>query len=154
MLLLFATSAGRADAEAPPRRRVSPTRATLESLVLPGLGQVRAGDTVRGLAIFGLESYLVARVVIEDRRAREDRDRAAASSGAERLEDQAGAAMHESRRSDLLFWTAVAHMYNLLDAYVAAHLSTVDEEIDDVQRITLRVEPRPSGGDIAVSWAF
>jgi len=133
----------------------SPTRATLESLVLPGLGQYHSGEPVRAALAFGLESYLVARAVVEARRAADDDDRALAAAGTSTefvaLQSASG---HRNRRDDYVFWTAIAHMYNLLDAYVAAHLSGVEDEIDDVQRITWQLEPRAGGGDIALTWTF
>ncbi len=144
-----------AGAAKPPRRGPSPTRATLESLFVPGLGQVRSGNPIRGAFAFGLESYLVARAVVEARRARNDEDRAvAAATDAEAFEPEQLAAGHRESRDDFLFWTAIAHMYNLLDAYVAAHLSGVDDEIDEVQRITWQLEPRAGGGDLSVTWTF
>ncbi len=141
--------------EAPARRRPSPTRATLESLAFPGLGQLRSGDTVRGLLILGLESYLVTRVVIEDKRSRRDLERSEETTGDESDYWRGTSAHHRDRRNDLLFWTAISHMYNLLDAYVSAHLAGVEEEIDRVQRITWRIEPTADGGgDVSLSWAF
>ena len=152
---LVAASAGCAGAEAPARRRPSPTRATLESLAVPGLGQIHSGDTVRGLLIFGFESYLVTRAVIEDRKSRGDLERSEETTGGESEFWRRGFELHRDRRSDLLFWTAIAHMYNLLDAYVAAHLAGVDEEIDRVQHITWRFEPTADGGgDVSLSWVF
>jgi len=55
----------------------------------------------------------------------------------------------------MVFWGAIAHMFNMLDAYVAAHLSNVDEEIDAVRRLTFHATPSPSGGEmLALSWHF
>ncbi len=153
--VLLAASAGDAGAQAPARRRPSPTRATLESLAVPGLGQLRSGDTIRGLLILGLESYLVTRAVIENKRSRHDLERSEETTGGESVSWRSGSEFHRDRRNDLLFWTAISHMYNLLDAYVAAHLAGVDEEIDRVQRITWRIEPTADGGgDVSLSWAF
>jgi uncharacterized protein DUF5683 len=142
-----------------PRYRVSPTSATLQSLVVPGLGQYRAGARVRGAIAFALESYLVTRVFIEHDRAGDDRDREDAANAAGDInaanEYAASANLHEERRGELLFWTGIAHMFNMLDAYVAAHLSLVDEEIDSVQRITFNASPSLGGGEtLAVTWNF
>lgn len=138
-----------------PRRRPSPTRATLESLAVPGLGQIRSGETVRGLLVMGLESYLITRVVIENSKANGDLERSRETTGGESTYWRQGFELHRDRRSDLLFWTAITHMYNLLDAYVAAHLAGVDEEIDRVKRMTWRVEPTvEGGGDVSLSWTF
>jgi hypothetical protein len=63
--------------------------------------------------------------------------------------------MHKERQGDLLFWTAITHMYNLLDAYVSAHLAGVEEEMDRVQRITWHIEPAlDGGGDVSLTWTF
>jgi hypothetical protein len=46
-------------------------------------------------------------------------------------------------------------MYNLLDAYVSAHLAGVEEEMDRVQRITWHIEPAlDGGGDVSLTWTF
>jgi hypothetical protein len=121
---------------------------------VPGLGQIRAGEPIRGALVIGLESYLIARVAVEQRRARRDDERADETEGTPADVFRLAAADHRDRRSDLLFWTAIAHMYNLIDAYVAAHLSEVDREIDDVHRLTWRMEPRAGGGDLSVTWTF
>jgi hypothetical protein len=142
-----------------PRYRVSPTKATLQSLVVPGLGQYRAGARVRGAIAFALESYLVTRTLIEHDRAGDDRDRQEEAMNAGDIDAAnqfaTSAELHEERRSELLFWTGIAHMFNMLDAYVAAHLSLVDEEIDSVQRITFNASPSLGGGEtLAVTWNF
>jgi Family of unknown function (DUF5683) len=142
-----------------PRYRVSPTRATLQSMVVPGLGQYRAGARVRGAVAFALESYLVTRTLIEHDRAGDDRDRAEeagmAGDVAAESEFAASADLHEERRGELLFWTGIAHMFNMLDAYVAAHLSLVDDEIDSVERLTFNASPSLGGGEtLTVTWSF
>ena len=153
-LLIAALLAGPALAVAPRRHRPSPTRATLESLVVPGLGQYRSGQPVRALFALGLESYLVGRAVLEEARARDDDERARTEATSLASANLASAAEHRQSRDSFLFWTVMAHMYNLLDAYVSAHLADVDEEIDDVRRVTWRLEPSADGGDLAVAWAF
>jgi hypothetical protein len=45
-------------------------------------------------------------------------------------------------------------MFNMLDAYVAAHLSEIDEEMKEVERLTLRAAPAAGGGEIVLSWSF
>ena len=142
-----------------PRYRVSPTSATLQSLAVPGLGQYKAGARVRGAIAFALESYLVTRTLIEHDRAGDDRDREEeaqnAGDAAAASEFAASAALHEENRSEFLFWTGIAHMFNMLDAYVAAHLSLVDEEIDSVQRLTFNASPSLGGGEtLTLTWNF
>jgi hypothetical protein len=142
-----------------PRYRVSPTNATLQSMVVPGLGQYHAGAPVRGAIAFALESYLVTRVLIEHDRAGDDRDRAEeagnAGDAAAESEFATSADLHEERRGELLFWTGIAHMFNMLDAYVAAHLSLVDEEIDTVERLTFNASPTLGGGEtLTLTWSF
>jgi len=138
---------------------VSPTRATLESLALPGLGQYHSGAPVRAFFAFAFESYLFTRAIVESRRAGDDRDRAAAAAAAGDAGAEAfarlGIDLHEERRDEMVFWGAIAHMFNMLDAYVAAHLSQVNDEIDSVRRLTLHAAPSPGGGEVlALSWNF
>lgn len=158
-VFVFGCAACADGAATPPRFRISPPRATLESLALPGLGQLRSGEPVRAFAAFALESYLVTRAVIEARRANDDRDRADAAAAAGDASGEAlahlGVDLHEERRDEMIFWGAIAHMFNMLDAFVAAHLSEVDEEIESVRRLTLHATPSPSGGEmLALSWNF
>jgi hypothetical protein len=122
--------------------------------LLPGLGQIHAGDHLRGAAVMAFEGYLIARVFVENHRANRDRDRARAAVPDEAAVYEAGADLHRQRRDDLIFWSSVAHMFNMLDAYVAAHLSEIDEEMKEVERLTLRAAPAAGGGEIVLSWSF
>jgi hypothetical protein len=138
-----------------PGRGPSPTSATLQSLFVPGLGQIRSREPLHGLLFLGVESYLLTRVAIENNEAGDALDRAEETTGVESAYWQRSYELHRDRRGDFLFWTAITHMLNLVDAYVAAHLNGVEEEIDRVKTVTWRFEPTvDGGGDVSLSWTF
>jgi len=112
----------------------SPFNRAVRSVVFPAWGQLTNGKTTKATLLFGVESYLWTRIVIETRAAKESDQIAAALAGS----DPGGAQVaelaaddHYSRRRDLFFWVIVAGFYGAIDAYVDAHLGDFEKELED-----------------------
>ncbi|MBN1826737.1 MAG: hypothetical protein JW958_10765 [Candidatus Eisenbacteria bacterium] len=148
MLLLSVTGAPRAEEQpAEDLPGAAPFLNALRSLAFPGWGQLHAGNRWKAVALFAGQTYLLGRVAITERRARwYDDQRSRADSPwsdaylEERYED-----LRQTRR-DLVWWSTIAALYSVLDAYVDAHLVGFDEAVDEVDRVTWTVGPAPGGG--------
>lgn len=104
--------------------RPSGTRVLIASAVYPGLGQLLNGAEPKAAIVGAAEAFLVAGLVLEDRRTR-NASRLYEQTGEERYFDDYSE--HYDRRQALVWWVVVAAIYGLTDAYVDAHLADFDE---------------------------
>jgi hypothetical protein len=95
------------------------TTAMVASAVHPGLGQLLNGAEYKAAIVCAVETFLVAGLVVEDRRARNSL-RLYKQTADDRHYDEYSE--HFDRRQALVWWAAVAALYGLADAYVDAHL--------------------------------
>jgi hypothetical protein len=99
-------------------------QAGLASGLYPGLGQLLNGKETKSLIIGAIESYLIARLILEDRRTRYNYH-LYEETGDEKYFEQYS--KHFDSRQNILWWTVVAAIYGIADAYVDAHLAGFDE---------------------------
>ncbi|MGQ0722147.1 MAG: DUF5683 domain-containing protein [Candidatus Eiseniibacteriota bacterium] len=121
------------------------TRA-VQSAVFPAWGQVANGRKVKAAVLFGFQTYIWTRVVVQTQRGREwqqevDRLEAAGGSSAEVAHAEALAEEHFDTRRDLLFWAIIGSFYGALDAYIDAHLGDFDRELEEGRGLFAEVGP-------------
>jgi hypothetical protein len=110
----------------------TPFRRAVRSVVFPAWGQVTNGKYTKATLLFGFESYLWTRIVMETRAAHEsDRIAAAATDPGVAEVARLAAEDHYGRRRDLVFWTIVASFYGAVDAYVDAYLGNFEKELGE-----------------------
>lgn len=109
--------------EAEPRDTPGPAQALAASAAYPGLGQLLNGAESKAAVVGGAEAFLIARLVLEDRRTRHSL----------RLYNETGEGRyfndyseHFDRRQTLVWWVVVAALFGIADAYVDAHLDGFD----------------------------
>ena len=128
VLSQVASGAGGAGGNAPRTddgsNRPHGTTAMVASAVHPGLGQLLNGAEYKAAIICAVETFLVAGLVVEDRRARNSL-RLYKQTADDRHYDEYSE--HFDRRQALVWWAAVAALYGLADAYVDAHLVGFDD---------------------------
>jgi hypothetical protein len=124
----------------------SPFNRAIRSAVVPGWGQLTNGKPKKSVVQFGVQTYLLTRIVIESREAGEANRAADALRGMEnaagevdRLESKAQD--HYKRRRDLLFWWIIAGFYGAMDAYVDAHLGDFEKDLEDGRTLFSDVDP-------------
>jgi hypothetical protein len=120
----------------------SPANRAARSAVFPGWGQLTNGANAKAVGLFALETYLLTGIIHESHRGRAKRNAANAAA------DEATAAVfdgladaHYERRRNLLFWSILAVLYGVVDAYVDAHLSDLDEELEDRREVFGSIDP-------------
>ena len=101
----------------------SPRRSVLYSTALPGLGQAENGSWVRASSFVVIGSLLVSRIFVESQRS----DRYLhLSRNATTLEESDAFyddySRHFDARDRLIWWAVGFWVFNMLDAYVDAHL--------------------------------
>ncbi|MCK5596802.1 MAG: hypothetical protein KAJ04_05070 [Candidatus Eisenbacteria sp.] len=94
------------------------------SAACPGLGQLLNGKEPKAAIVSAVETFLVAGLIIEDRRARNSL-RLYRQTNDDRYYDEYSE--HFDRRQTLVWWAAVAALYGMVDAYVDAHLVGFDD---------------------------
>jgi len=130
--------------------RYSGTIAMMASAGYPGLGQLLNGAEPKAAIIGVVETFLVAGLVIEDRRARNSLRLYKQTNDDRHYDDYSE---HFDKRQTLVWWAAVAALYGLADAYVDAHLAGFDDSAAP------RVESSfggdgSSGGEVRVAVTF
>ena len=112
-------------------RRVEGTPILIASASYPGLGQLLNGKDAKAAAIGAAEAFLIAGLVVEDRRTRN------AYRNYQETRDQAWFdeySVHYDRRQTLLWWAVGAALYAIADAYVDAELfgfgGSLSEDLD------------------------
>jgi hypothetical protein len=121
------------------------TRA-MQSAVFPAWGQVANGRKVKAAVLFGFQTYIWTRVVVQTQRGKEwqqevDRLEAAGGTSAEVAHAEALAEEHFDTRRDLLFWAIIGSFYGALDAYIDAHLGDFDRELEEGRGLFAEVGP-------------
>jgi hypothetical protein len=119
----------------------------LRSGLIPGWGQAHNGRWLKALAVAGIEAALIERLVFEQGRVEYYQDRAAELPPEEeekRAYYESKVDRHESHRRDFIWWTSLAVVLAMGDAYVDARLRDYDVE--------LQAEPEPgaAGGAAGV----
>ena len=128
LAVLFPGVSGAADGSSPSPQGDSSgpgaTTAMVASAVYPGLGQLLNGTEYKAAIVCVVETFLVAGLVVEDRRARNSL-RLYKQTSDERYYDEYSE--HFDNRQTLVWWAAIAALYGLVDAYVDAHLAGFDD---------------------------
>jgi hypothetical protein len=106
----------------------SPKGAALRSVFYPGWGQLANGKVYKACAVFGVETYFLGVAVLSGRRAQDLLDSSAyVTSGAELADLESRYQRYVDRRNTYLWWSGVAILYSMLDAYVDASLAGVGQ---------------------------
>ena len=100
-----------------------PAQALAASATYPGLGQLLNGAEPKAAVVGGVEAFLVARLVLEDRWTRHSL-RLYNETGEGRHFD--AYSRHFDTRQTLMWWVIVAALFGMADAYVDAHLDSFE----------------------------
>jgi hypothetical protein len=120
----------------------SPANRAARSAVFPAWGQLTNGANVKAAALFALETYLVTGIIHESHRGRALRRAADTATDEATTEIYDGLAdAHYDRRRNLFFWSILAVLYGVIDAYVDAHLTDFDEELEDRRELLGSIDP-------------
>jgi hypothetical protein len=128
------------------------------SALFPAWGQITNGKPRKGAILFGIQTYLYTRIIVESRAAGEaDRlsarlEREGADPGEIALVE-GWAENHYDRRRDLFFWAILAGFYGALDAYIDAHLGDIDRELEEGRGLFARVDPSGEPA-VEVGWRY
>ena len=128
LAVLSTAASGAADGSGPSTQvgssGPSGTTAMVASAAYPGLGQLLNAAEPKAAIISAVEVFLVAGLVVEDRRARNSL-RLYKRTNDERYYDEYSE--HFDNRQALVWWAAIAALYGLTDAYVDAHLAGFED---------------------------
>ena len=105
--------------------RTSGATAMVASAVYPGLGQLLNGKEPKAVIVSAVETFLIASLVMEDRRARNSLRLYKQTNSDAHYDDYSE---HFDRRQTLVWWAVVGAIYGLADAYVDAHLSDFEDD--------------------------
>jgi hypothetical protein len=94
------------------------------SAAYPGLGQLLNGKEHKAAIVGAAEAFLIAALVVEDRRARNSLRLYKQTNSDSDYDDYSE---HFDRRQTLIWWAAIAALYGLADAYVDAHLAGFED---------------------------
>ena len=99
------------------------------SAIVPGWGQVYNRQPLKAVAVVAGEGFLTYKIFQELRRENEAIDRLAlATDDAAANAAEADRIDHYTRKINWIWWTAAAHLLQMADAYVDAHLLNFDAE--------------------------
>lgn len=126
------------------------TTAMVASAAYPGLGQLLNGKESKAAIISVVETFIVAGLIIEDRRARNSLRLYKQTSDDRYYDDYSE---HFDRRQTLIWWAAVAALYGLADAYVDAHLAGFDDSPAPRVESSFGADGN-GGGEFRVALAF
>jgi hypothetical protein len=113
-----------AEEESRPGERPTGTAALLASAAYPGLGQLLNEDDTKAAFVGAAEAFLIARLVLEDRRTRNSLRMYRQTGDREYFDAYSD---HFDRRQSLVWWAAIVALYAVADAYVDAHLGEFDD---------------------------
>jgi len=88
------------------------------------LGQLLNGTEYKAAIVCAVETFLVAGLVVEDRRARNSLRLYKQTSDGRHYDEYS---KHFDNRQTLVWWAAIAALYGLVDAYVDAQLAGFDD---------------------------
>ncbi len=159
--LLAAVLATRAAGAAEPPAALVPSafQRAMRSALFPAWGQLTNGKSKKAVVLFGVQTYLITRIVEESRAANESQRRFEAldrldSADAETLAAataaRGSAQDHFDTRRDLFFWGLVAVFYGSIDAYVDAHLGDFDKDLDESRGVFGGVNPAEKSVEVGV----
>jgi hypothetical protein len=94
------------------------------SAAYPGLGQLLNDAEPKAAVVGAVEAFLIARLLVEDRRTRNALRLYKQTNEERYYEDYS---THFDRRQALIWWASVAAIYGLADAYVDAHLASFED---------------------------
>jgi hypothetical protein len=106
--------------------RPSGVQAMAASAAYPGLGQLLNGAEAKAAVVGAVEAFLVARLVLEDRRTRHAFRRYQETGDGRYFDDYSD---HFDTRQTLVWWVIGAALYGLADAYVDAHLASFEDPL-------------------------
>ena len=120
----------------PAPHRSKPMYVMLRSAVLPGWGQMYNRKYIKGLGVIAGEGFLAYKAWDEFQKEQDAADRI---SLADTIEDDAAreAALaeatadrdqHMNQKINWIWWGVAAHLLQMVDAYVDAHLSTFEAD--------------------------
>jgi hypothetical protein len=92
----------------------------LRSAVVPGWGQLYNHQPLKAAAVVGGEGFLFSRILRELKLQNDAIDRVSEGDSTALLD----ADLHRNRKVTWIWWTVAAHLLQMADAYVDAHLST------------------------------
>ncbi|MFL5382262.1 MAG: DUF5683 domain-containing protein [Longimicrobiaceae bacterium] len=130
-----------ADTVGLPRYHITPRKAFLRSLVLPGWGQSSIGAPGRGAVYFALESGSLWMVYKSNQKLQEARELERVRHADGTLDPERTLPLVRARRNEREDWITLSvfwYFFSGADAYVAAHLRGFDTHVD--------VQPGPQGG--------
>jgi len=112
------------------RPTISPTKAVLMTPIWPGWGQLYAKNTWRAALAFGLETFYLSNLLMNDRKAVRISDIADQLPADDPRQDLFNSAANEywERMRDFGWWYLGGMLIVALDAYVGAHLFEFDED--------------------------
>lgn len=106
--------------------RPSGATVLLASAAYPGLGQLVNGSETRAAVIGAAECFMIARLILEDRRTRNSYRLYQQTGEASYFEDYTD---HFDRRQTFVWWTIALALYGIADAYVDANLAGFDDTV-------------------------
>lgn len=127
--------------------RLKGTPILVASAGYPGLGQLLNGKDMKAAVIGGAEAFLIAGLVVEDRRTRNAYRRYQETGEAAWFAEYSE---HYDRRQTLLWWVVGAALYAITDAYVDAHLAGFGESLSPGVRRPLSAAREDASGRVAV----
>ncbi|MEA3408778.1 MAG: DUF5683 domain-containing protein [Candidatus Eisenbacteria bacterium] len=154
LAVLSAAASGAVSGNSAPKQGSSagPSGATAmtASAAYPGLGQLLNGAEPKAAIISAVETFLVAGLIVEDRRARNSL-RLYKQTSDERYYDEYSE--HFDNRQTLVWWAVIAALYGLADAYVDAHLADFDDSTAPQVESSFG-ESGDGGGELRVGLTF
>ena len=131
-------------------RGPGPAQALVASAAYPGLGQLLNDSEHKAAIVGGVEAFLIARLVLEDRRTRHAL-RLYNETQDSRYYDEYSRSF--DTRQTLMWWVVVAALYGIADAYVDAHLVSFDE-IRPTSPEDWSVAPTRADGGLRIGLAY
>lgn len=119
-------ASARSDRDEEGTGRPSGATALFAAAVYPGLGQLVNGSETRAAVIGAAEGFMVARLLLEDRRTRNSYRLYQETGEASYFEDYSE---HFDRRQTFVWWTIALALYGIADAYVDANLADFNEPV-------------------------
>jgi len=120
----------------------APTWVMARSGLVPGWGQAKNGQWLKAVVVAGIEAAMFERLRFERGRIHHYRERAAVLPAEEKEKHDyymSKVERHKNHRRDYIWWTGLAILLSMGDAYVDAQLRDFD--------VNLQYEPEPQPGE-------